>query len=540
MSRYEALPHADVDDDDDEAASDSGSEHNRDGQPHAHESGSTQTHHGLEDAPEATSPARSLKRAQDANLGSQHLKAAKGTDAASLKETLSAVSPGKRESILSSVINQLRKGGSCENMYDLVEDDDYAVVERPEEEQRQQQPRTLNASDGEHASKEPQQQHENDSKDKANAVAGSTSLMSSPDIIGASDVTSGSDGDDQKHKGPRRSGTPMAKLPKSHPLAITIPAPGAEQHAATTSPQTAYQSSTYSAVPQTPISAVPQTPISAHSTVDIASPRPDLQYLQGAYVSNIARLERSVEHLSESSDIESEIRKMKEEQERKGNASLNGSVSGKGSMVEVPEPGRSNVATIEEKDNIAVSKGSSPSSRPAPVRQRSTSASLSAKSRLPETLNEVPEPDAEQDPDDSVLLGAGLHGYDNTDRAASFTRTALPPPITPPPPQALFPGPYIDVQAATPTSARSLDPGYDHSYGHSHGPSTDSTATVLPMHDPYAYAPPEQAYYQPQSHVPHGIPANEMFFPSYPPRPSSAASGDTYQQAKTAFQDFDG
>ena len=45
-------------------------------------------------------------------------------------------------------------------------------------------------------------------------------------------------------------------------------------------------------------------------------PTPDLQALQGAYLSNIERLEQSAERLSMSSDIGEEIRKMREEQKR--------------------------------------------------------------------------------------------------------------------------------------------------------------------------------------------------------------------------------
>ena len=56
--------------------------------------------------------------------------------------------------------------------------------------------------------------------------------------------------------------------------------------------------------------------VSRHGSGAMRHPTPDLQSLQGAYLSNIERLEESAERLSMSSDIGEEIKKMREEQKR--------------------------------------------------------------------------------------------------------------------------------------------------------------------------------------------------------------------------------
>ncbi|RLL97147.1 hypothetical protein CFD26_106691 [Aspergillus turcosus] len=69
-----------------------------------------------------------------------------------------------------------------------------------------------------------------------------------------------------------------------------------------------------------------RTPIT-DTPVPLSHPTPDLQSLQGAYVTNVERLERSAERLSSSSaDIASEIRKMNLEQKRLSCSSVSNSV----------------------------------------------------------------------------------------------------------------------------------------------------------------------------------------------------------------------
>ncbi|KAI9858194.1 MAG: hypothetical protein M1813_007843 [Trichoglossum hirsutum] len=55
---------------------------------------------------------------------------------------------------------------------------------------------------------------------------------------------------------------------------------------------------------------------SSEGSVDLRHPVPDLQSMQGAYVGNVERLERSAERLSMTSDINEELRKLKLEQKR--------------------------------------------------------------------------------------------------------------------------------------------------------------------------------------------------------------------------------
>ncbi|KAL9127963.1 MAG: hypothetical protein Q9217_003254 [Psora testacea] len=62
-------------------------------------------------------------------------------------------------------------------------------------------------------------------------------------------------------------------------------------------------------------SSRPRT-VSRDGSGPMQHPTPDLQTLQGAYVTNIERLEESAERLSLSADIGEEIRKMREEQKR--------------------------------------------------------------------------------------------------------------------------------------------------------------------------------------------------------------------------------
>ncbi|GIK03200.1 hypothetical protein Aspvir_007269 [Aspergillus viridinutans] len=69
-----------------------------------------------------------------------------------------------------------------------------------------------------------------------------------------------------------------------------------------------------------------RTPIT-DTPVPLSHPTPDLQSLQGAYVTNVERLERTAERLSSSSaDIASEIRKMNLEQKRRSCSSVSNSV----------------------------------------------------------------------------------------------------------------------------------------------------------------------------------------------------------------------
>lgn len=89
-------------------------------------------------------------------------------------------------------------------------------------------------------------------------------------------------------------------------------------------------------------SASPDPPLRSPSTdhpVPLSHPTPGLQSLQGAYVGNVERLERSAECLSSSSaDIGSEIRKMDQEQKRRSGSSSSSSIAAAKSELPPAEP----------------------------------------------------------------------------------------------------------------------------------------------------------------------------------------------------------
>lgn len=69
-------------------------------------------------------------------------------------------------------------------------------------------------------------------------------------------------------------------------------------------------------VPLAPFSAIHHANDSRHESISLQHPMPDLQSLQGAYLTNVERLEQSAERLSMSSDIGEELRKLKIEQRK--------------------------------------------------------------------------------------------------------------------------------------------------------------------------------------------------------------------------------
>ncbi|KAI5305584.1 DNA replication protein, partial [Ascosphaera pollenicola] len=445
--------------------------------------------------------------------GSQNLEIPRNDGGSAIAAALLGVSPSKRESVLSSVLHQLRKP-SFETMYSMVEDDDYAVVDLPEDQGTN--PNMKSKEDSSKAGSPDAKSVESHVGDNTESKGKATEELEhdhdSPadttlDVKGHPPVPSASKTEEAKQESLIQPiDTSASKPGKRAPIAILIPSPPA--HSTTTS---------HHSRPETPTSVVPQTPISVHSSVDIASPTPDLQSLQGAYVGNIQRLERSVEHLSGTSDIDSELRKM--EREMKDRASSSGSASARRSTSAIGSPASGPIVASPERYAQSTNKTTSPRAALA-MHLRSHSGSYPATSRLPNTLNEVPEPD-----ENDQLLGGDLSMASDINDAASFTRSAMPPPMTPSPTLQ----PVLDVQVTTPSTvhadqheniAEDLDiPQFEYgSYGYANG------------HD--------LGYHQP-----------DLYMPTYPPqmqhdlfiqRPPSAASGDTYQQAKIAFKDFDG
>ncbi|PYH28584.1 uncharacterized protein BO87DRAFT_381251 [Aspergillus neoniger CBS 115656] len=88
-----------------------------------------------------------------------------------------------------------------------------------------------------------------------------------------------------------------------------------------TVPQTSSTTTTAATDAHTPEPAL-RTPVT-DQPVPLSHPTPDLQSLQGAYINNVERLERSAERMSLSSNIEDEIRRMDQEQKRRSSSASN-------------------------------------------------------------------------------------------------------------------------------------------------------------------------------------------------------------------------
>ncbi|KAL1999680.1 hypothetical protein VTN02DRAFT_4182 [Thermoascus thermophilus] len=262
-----------------------------------------------------------------------------------------------------------------------------------------------------------------------------------------------------------------------------VPAdPDQEKRSSSRQPEPIPQHDGPSADPQPPRSPSPElepvvrTPSSGRPPVALRHPTPDLQSLQGAYISNVERLERSAERLSLNSDIGEELRKMDLEQKRRHSVS---SAAAQG----VDSPARKfSTGSISNSiigvNNAARNGGYSPggyvSSPKGSVR---SGASAQAGTRLRSTsvgsrLAQVTAPEHEEE----------------RNGATPFV-PILPPPQ--PPPQAHI--------------------GYSK-------PVQDSRESESPVGLP---------------------PVQDEEFADYD-RPMTAASGDTYRQATNLFRDFDG
>ncbi|QSZ29496.1 hypothetical protein DSL72_004010 [Monilinia vaccinii-corymbosi] len=155
----------------------------------------------------------------------------------------------------------------------------------------------------------------------------------------------------------RKNVASQAAAPPEKPLVFSIPRPRPRQNTATHPPSNKTTS------PLSPHAIFPEEPApiirtaSSHS-ISLRHPTPDLQTLQGAYVGNIDKLERSAERLSMTSSIEDAIRELHMEQKR--------SDSRRSSMLsqlnEMPQVSRSvsNPSSIIDVNNAARSGGYSP------------------------------------------------------------------------------------------------------------------------------------------------------------------------------------
>ncbi|KAL1846545.1 hypothetical protein Plec18170_009124 [Paecilomyces lecythidis] len=215
-------------------------------------------------------------------------------------------------------------------------------------------------------------------------------------------------------------------------------------------------------------------------SIPLRHPTPDLQSLQGAYVSNVERLEKSAERLSMTSDIGQELRKMDQELKRRSSASSArkfSSASVSNSIISVNNAARN--GGYSPAGFVSSPRGSiiSGSFSQGGLRLRSTSVSSQ--------LAQVREPEQEEE----------------------YVPTAQTP------------------AAQTPTAVPILSASQPRSYHRQDDQSSQ-----------YSYAEHEYV----QNEYQHGYVHNEYQPEDYPDRPSTAASGETYRQALTLFSDFDG
>ncbi|KAI9700108.1 MAG: hypothetical protein M1836_002642 [Candelina mexicana] len=234
---------------------------------------------------------------------------------------------------------------------------------------------------------------------------------------------------------------------------------------------------------------------SSEGSVDLRHPTPDLQSLQGGCVENVERLERSAERLSMGSDIGEELRKMKLEQKRSESrrSSVLGSPIEEG--IPLPPPSRQFSSTSVSNSIVGINsaarsggyspagyvvspKGSVRSGSYSYISNRGRSTSRGSK------LTQLPEPEQEGRPLDSFSVDSV-------------------PVILPPKPPA-------------------------------HAQLSRDQNGVL-------HAIPQQYHNLPESRDADLLAQDQTVqSPDRLDRPGTAASNDTFQQAKSLFVDFDG
>ncbi|OJD23223.1 hypothetical protein ACJ73_05424 [Blastomyces percursus] len=251
------------------------------------------------------------------------------------------------------------------------------------------------------------------------------------------------------------------------------------------------------ATPALPSEPLIRSPVSARP-VPLCHPTPDLQSLQGAYVGNVERLEKSAETLSTSSDIGEELRKLKQEQKRLSVASCSAvdhHPSGPGSPVrKISSSSLSN--SIIGVNTAARSNGYSPggyivspksSAMSASPSQVGATASRARSASVASRLAQVLEPENEDQPTQSHEPRADAAPY--------------------PPPLEIPEHDFIDIQRQ------------DDNLHHHHEQQQQQQQQQPRDRD------------QPQPTYDETVPEE---------RPTTASSTDTYRQSKNLFKDFDG
>ena len=242
-------------------------------------------------------------------------------------------------------------------------------------------------------------------------------------------------------------------------------------------------------VPQSPRSAVRSR--EGSGSMPLRHPTPDLQSLQGAYVKNIERLEQSAERLSMSSDMGEELRKMKMEQRRSESrgSSILGQIEGRdrtpsGSRHISHGYGSHASDSIVSTNNMARSGGYSPAAYFASPRSSIRSGTWSHNSVKGRSGSQV-----------SRLAQLSTSEQDNR------------------PIESLSSGNYVPVTTQSDNTTKGL-----------RMTSFESDLDDVEVPRPLNISPHKQQDATVDS----------------PDRPATAASSDTYQQANTLFNDFDG
>ncbi|KAI9880546.1 MAG: hypothetical protein M1830_002245 [Pleopsidium flavum] len=236
--------------------------------------------------------------------------------------------------------------------------------------------------------------------------------------------------------------------------------------------------------------------VSREDTVPLRHPTPDLQSPQGSYVGNVARLERSLERLSMTSDIRDELRRNQSEQRRSGSR-------------------RSSILGPQGENGMAL---------PSVTRQFSSgsgSSSVAAMNGVARSSGFSPGGHL-RSPRGSIRSGSGSHTSSRVRSASRGFRLT-----------------QVSEPEQEESSLRSSNPGPFEAIIALPKPPT--SRLVVRNGDETPIAKPLQLEQLSQSPPPDYM--NDVGLQirqDMPDRPATAASTDTYQQATDLFVDFDG
>ncbi|KAB8304720.1 hypothetical protein EYC80_004079 [Monilinia laxa] len=236
------------------------------------------------------------------------------------------------------------------------------------------------------------------------------------------------------------------------PLVLSIPRPRPRQTTATAS-------SNNTTSPLSPCAIFPgeRAPIfrtaSGHS-ISLRHPTPDLQTLQGAYVGNIDKLERSAERLSMTSSIEDAIRELHMEQKR----SESRRSSMRSQLNEMPQVSRSisNSSSIIDVNNAARSGGYSPAGYMMSPKGSFSTTTTGRPASKGSRFGSRQEPELEGRPLESIVDHRTPSIAEQDERSATLTRQVVDNPATENPAEHI-PEQADDYRPQTSTSTNTYD-----------------------------------------------------------------------------------